>query len=205
MKRTLALLLALVLCLSFTACGKATSNDLVGLWNGSGNHDGDSFTYTVLFATSGNYFEEICKNGKPISTEKGTYEIDGSKVYLYENGNKGAYTKYKFKGDSLNNNGNSLTKVTSTSNSSDSIVGLWNGSGNHDGYSYTYTVLFATSGNYFKETCKNGEPVSTEKGTYEIDGDEVFLYENGSKGSWTRYKYDGNSLNNNGNILIKVG
>mgnify|MGYP000103836981 CR=1 FL=1 len=111
MKRTLALLLALVLCLSFAACGKATSNDLVGLWNGSGNHDGDSFTYTILFATSGNYFEETCKNGEPVSTEKGTYEIDGDEVFLYENGSKGSWTRYKYDGNSLNNNGNILIKV----------------------------------------------------------------------------------------------
>lgn len=204
MKKAISLLLALVLCLSLCACGKATTNDLVGLWNGSGNHDGDSYTYTILFATGGSYFKETCKNGEPASTEKGTYEIDGSKVYLYENGKKGAYTTYKFKNDSLNNNGNSLTKVTGATKSSDGLVGLWNGSGNHDGYSYTYTVLFATSGNYFEETCKNGEPVSTEKGTYEIQGDEVFLYENGSKGAWTRYQYDGNSLENNGNVLKKI-
>ena len=51
------------------------------------------------------------KHGIPNSTESGTYEVDGSKVYLYKNGNKGTLTEYDYSGNSLRNGGHTITKI----------------------------------------------------------------------------------------------
>lgn len=201
MKKMLSLLLALGMLLALCACGAASTDDLAGLWSGSWESEGKQISKTIVFETNGSYLKGSYENEELSSIERGTYAVKGGKVYLYENGEKGSYTKYKYGSDGLENNGHLITKATA---SSDGLPGLWQGSWSFEGANYNKTIVFGENGEYMEAVYKNGEFADSEKGTYEIEGSKLYLYENGSKGAFTKYDYDGQSLQNNGHSITKV-
>ena len=111
MKKIIALGLTLVMVLSLAACGsKLASGDLIGIWSGSWEYDGKDINCSIEFDRDGTYANVVYQNNSVASKEKGTYTIDGNKVILYENGNKGISTTYQYKNGKLTNNGHNLSK-----------------------------------------------------------------------------------------------
>lgn len=110
MKKVIALLLALALCVALCACG-ISKEDVVGGWAGSYTYNGDSFSVGLVLTEDGEYSKVIYKNGSPSSSESGTYEIDGDEVVLHENGKSGTSTRYEYDDGALVNNGHKLERV----------------------------------------------------------------------------------------------
>ena len=108
MKKALALILLVVLCLSLAAC-TASKDDLVGTWSGSWEYEGNLFVETFTLTENGTYTSTLYKNGNLNKTESGTYEIDGNTVDLHPTG-EGSWTSYDYKGGKLINNDHEFTK-----------------------------------------------------------------------------------------------
>lgn len=108
MKKAVALLLALVMVLALCGCG-LSSGDLVGVWNGSWEYNGNMINEIIAFESNGHYEKAVYINGNPYSTESSTYEIKGNKLILHKNDDTG-YTEYKYHNGKLTNNKHDLTK-----------------------------------------------------------------------------------------------
>ena len=205
MKKSIAILLVLAaIMVILSGCGSKSSEDLIGVWNGSWEYEGSAINATVLLLPTGNYYKTTYKNGNLSSKEAGTYELKGSKVCLYEDGNKGKLTEYKYNGSTLKNNGHSISKIAAGSTSSGES-GLWSGTWQFEGKGINAVILFGANSDYIKAVYADGKLSSAETGTYEIKGNKLILYLNGSKGNITEYDYNGSSLKNNGHIMTKIG
>lgn len=113
MKRALALILALVLvfCL-LAACGAMSKEELVGTWSGEWDFNGYHWNEELTLKANGTYVEKNYRDGKYYDTETGTYELDGSTLRCYENGNQGGpITKYKVSSSTLKSGDAVLRKV----------------------------------------------------------------------------------------------
>ena len=108
-KSLIAIVLVLSVCLSLCACGISREN-AVGTWSGTYVYEGNTFSCTFVLYESGEYDEVTYKNGSFSSSENGTWEIDGGKVVLHEDGNMGVSTIYKYKSGALVNNNHRFTK-----------------------------------------------------------------------------------------------
>lgn len=116
MKKTLSLILAIVLCVSLCACG---SNDeicgtYVGTWK---NNKGAEVRNVVVLYPDATYEEVTYIDGEIYddSTGVGDFEIHGRKVKLYPSDcivYHGKYTEYTYRGGALVNNGNKLIKIS---------------------------------------------------------------------------------------------
>ncbi len=117
MKRIVSVVLIAIVLLSFATllcgCGSSSksSGSLVGTWNGSWEYQGNIINCSIQFNEDGTYKKESFKNNDPSGTETGTYVLDKSTVILHEGGNEGLIQEYKYKNDTLTNNGHTLTKV----------------------------------------------------------------------------------------------
>jgi hypothetical protein len=87
--------------------------------------------------------------------------------------------------------------------SEDEAVGTWSGTYTYNGNDYKVTFVLGDDGEYAKITYKNGILSSGEDGTWEIDGGDVLLHEDGNTKVATRYEYDGEALVNNDHKFYK--
>ena len=111
MKKAALIVLAVLMCLSLVACASSIEvGELKGTWSGAWEYNGKNINMVIEFEDSGNYEKAAYLNGELDNIEEGTYEIDGSKVILHENGEQGSSVEYKYKGGKLTNNGHSLSK-----------------------------------------------------------------------------------------------
>ncbi len=140
-KMLFAAVLALVICLTLVACNSpdetgdadsGTSSDYTSeestqieenaLTNenvaGTGwqctyhNDDGDKIYTRFILAADGTYNQIIAINELYDHSEKGTYEVKGGALYLYQNGDTNASTVYEYKNGNLINEGNEYTPYT---------------------------------------------------------------------------------------------
>jgi len=109
MKKTIALILVLVICLSLVACGPS-QEDVVGIWTGKWTYEGNTIEKTLLLSPDGTYGALTYKNGALDKLEGGTYEISGKEVELHPDGNTGITTPYDYKRGKLVNNGHELVR-----------------------------------------------------------------------------------------------
>ncbi len=87
--------------------------------------------------------------------------------------------------------------------SREDAVGTWSGTYENKGNRFSATFVLSANGEYAKVVYKNGKLSSSEVGTWEIEGGDVVLHENGSMGGATRYEYKGKALVNNGHKFYK--
>lgn len=108
MKRAISFILAVMMCLSLCACGsELTSGDLIGVWSGSWEYDGNQFNKSIEFNRDGSFIAATYKNNTLSTVEEGTYTIDGREVICDLNGPR---IIYKYSGGKLENNGTHLSK-----------------------------------------------------------------------------------------------
>jgi hypothetical protein len=87
--------------------------------------------------------------------------------------------------------------------SEDEAIGTWSGSYIYNGNQFSVAFVLSPDGTYAKATYKNGSFHKSESGTWEVDGGDVLLYENGNTGAWTTYEYKGGALVNNDHEFFK--
>lgn len=105
----MALVLMVAMLVSLCACG-ISKDEAVGTWSGTYVYEGNTFTAAFVLSEDGEYAKITYKNGSLSSSEEGTWEIDGGKVVLHEDGNMGISTVYKYSGGNLVNNGHEFSK-----------------------------------------------------------------------------------------------
>lgn len=91
--------------------------------------------------------------------------------------------------------------------SKDAVVGLYSGEYTYNGNEFSYVIALSDDGTYARTSTKNGEFYEAKTGEYEIDGRDVLLYDSDSAvhhGSYIRYKYKNDSLENNGHVFKKI-
>ncbi len=76
------------------------------------NDDGDKIYTRFILAADGTYNQIIAINELYDHSEKGTYEVKGKALYLYQNGDTNASTVYEYKNGNLLNDGNEYTPYT---------------------------------------------------------------------------------------------
>lgn len=111
LKKIIAFVLALVLCLSLAACSVST-DDLAGVWVGEWDYQGNNYKRGIVFNSDGSYISVLNKNGSLHESEEGTYEIDGRNVDLHPNGEQGITTPFKYKHKNLYNGDHKYIKQT---------------------------------------------------------------------------------------------
>lgn len=108
MKKTLSVILLVVLCLSLASCA-VTKKDLVGTWTGSWTYEGNAIERTIVLEDDGTYRSTIYQNGSFAKAESGVYEIDGNSISLHETGEMG-YSVFDYKGGKLVNGDHKFVK-----------------------------------------------------------------------------------------------
>ena len=108
-KRLIAAVLICALCFVLDSCG-IKEDEAVGTWSGTYEYNGNSFSVAFVLGADGEYAQVTYKNGSLSSTEDGTWEIDGGKVVLHEDGNTGTSTVYKYRDGALVNNDHKFYK-----------------------------------------------------------------------------------------------
>jgi hypothetical protein len=106
----IAVVLLVALSLSLCACG-ISREEAIGAWSGTYVYNGNTFSVAFVLSADGNYAKTSYKNGDFNKAETGTWEIDGGKVVLHENGNTGHSVVYKYQGDALVNNDHKFYKA----------------------------------------------------------------------------------------------
>ena len=109
MKKILAIGIVLIICISLCACG-ISKEEAIGTWSASWVYNGNNISSAFVLEVDGTFSEVTYRNGSLSSTLTGTYEIEGSKVFLYENGNKGSFMEFKYSGGALVNAGHKYYK-----------------------------------------------------------------------------------------------
>ena len=110
MKRIVAIAMIATMMILLCSCGSPKYSDMAGLWIGEWVYEGAEIKKAIEFTIDGKYGEITFRDGVLSGGEEGTYEIKGRKVFCYENGNKGTYTKYKYKSGKLINNKHAIIK-----------------------------------------------------------------------------------------------
>ena len=87
--------------------------------------------------------------------------------------------------------------------SKEEAVGTWSGTYTYDGNSFAVAFVLSEEGEYGKAVYKNGSLSSSESGTWEIDGGDVVLHEDGNVGVSTVYEFNGEALVNNDHEFYK--
>ena len=111
LKKLIAFVLVLVLCLSLAACA-ISNEELVGVWVGEWNYEGNNYKRGIVFNSDGSYVSVLNKNGSLHESEEGTYEIDGKNVDLHPDGDQGHTTPFKYRSGKLYNGDNKYIKQT---------------------------------------------------------------------------------------------
>ena len=109
-KNLIVTILLCVICLSLCSCS-VTKKDIVGMWEREYTNKENVYTTVIELKEDGTYTQTISKNGVTGGTEKGTYDINGKKIRLCEDGNEGAYTEYKYRNGKLANIKHEFTKA----------------------------------------------------------------------------------------------
>ena len=109
MKRLFLIAMVAAICFSLCACG-ISRDEAVGTWSGTYEYNGNQFAVAFVLKGDGDYSKVVYKNGSLSSAEEGTWEVQGGKVILHENGNMGSSTKYTYKGGALVNNDHKFYK-----------------------------------------------------------------------------------------------
>ena len=103
--------------------------------------------------------------------------------------------------------------VSCGSKSEDDLVGMWHTSYRYDGVDIDSAIIFESDGTYGKLTYRDGQETSPEIGTYEVDGNKVYLYHtidyyNGGAGgqdaTYSEYKFNGNCLKISGHKYVRM-
>ena len=111
--RITVVVLVLSIVFMICGCGKTIkSDDLVGVWIGSWEYNGNHIEMGIQFDSDGTYGKISYSNGSVADVEEGTYEIKGSKVICYVNGDSGVKKIYKYDGEDLVNNDHHLSKAS---------------------------------------------------------------------------------------------
>lgn len=86
------------------------------------------------------------------------------------------------------------------------VAGRYVGSYSSGGASYRVIISLDESGSYMKTMMKDGRIHSIEEGDWELDGNEVTLYDSSAlthHGVATKYDCNGETLENNGHEFVK--
>ena len=86
------------------------------------------------------------------------------------------------------------------------VVGRYVGSYSFGGASYRVIISLDESGSYMETMMKDGTIHSIEEGDWELDGNEVTLYDSSAStyhGLATKYECNGDALENNGHEFVK--
>ncbi len=100
-----------------------------------------------------------------------------------------------------------ITLFTACSPSMKDVIGTYSGTYTHNENDYTIVITLTEDGKYVKTKAKNDGNPTTETGNFEIDGKSVLLYDSDSitpQGSYTRYQYKNNILENNNHEFVKA-
>lgn len=114
LRSILALILALGLLLSLAACGgkkkDTPSGSFAGVWTGSWEYNGNSFTESITLSDDSTYTSVLYKNGEVYRSESGTYEYSDELLELHPQGIESQSTVYTYKNGKLVNNGHEMTR-----------------------------------------------------------------------------------------------
>ena len=97
--------------------------------------------------------------------------------------------------------------LTACGPSEEEVVGLYGGSYEYNGNTYSVGIVITAEGRYAKSTLKNGESNGSEVGDWEVKGSKVILYTDDSHtyhGTSTTYKWKDGQLENNGHYFTKI-
>ena len=89
--------------------------------------------------------------------------------------------------------------LASCSTSKDKFVGTWRGEWEYNGDLFVSVIDIYEDETYKEVMYKNYSYHSTETGKYEIEGNEIHLYETDKR--WTTYKYTNGQLENGGHYF----
>ena len=108
--KILAVCMVVALLSSILASCSVSPSKVAGTYSGTYTYNGSSYSVGIVLSEDGDYAKVTYKNGSMYSSETGKYEIKGKKVRLINKGSGGGVTEYKFKSDTLINNGHKFTK-----------------------------------------------------------------------------------------------
>ena len=111
--RAVSVCLVVVMIISTLVACSPSVEEVVGTYSGSYTYNGNRFNVVIMLYDDGTYVKAIGKNGSVSSVESGDYEIRGNEIRLYDSDTvveHGSWTDYKYSKDTLENNGNKLTK-----------------------------------------------------------------------------------------------
>jgi|GEM_PF-1217622 len=106
-----AVFLALVtILMTLTSCAAPTTDEVAGIYKGSYDYNGNSFTVTIVITENNTYTKHVSKNGNTPTAEIGSYEIDGNKILCKKYG-EDSVTVYKYSKNTLTNNKHKFKKT----------------------------------------------------------------------------------------------
>lgn len=92
-----------------------------------------------------------------------------------------------------------LVLCLASCSSKEKFIGTWRGEWEYNGNLYVSIIDIYEDETYKEVTYKNYAYYSTETGKYEIEGNEIRLYETEKR--WTAYKYIDGQLENGGHYF----
>lgn len=110
LKLTTLFLSLVMFLMTLTSCAAPTAEDLAGIYKGSYEYNGNSFTVAILFTDDYTYTKSTSKNGNTPTAELGKYEIDGNEIICTPYGSSSS-TVYKYSKNTLTNNKHKFKKV----------------------------------------------------------------------------------------------
>ncbi|MBE6912190.1 MAG: hypothetical protein E7473_06675 [Ruminococcaceae bacterium] len=99
-----------------------------------------------------------------------------------------------------------IVSIVGCSASEKDVAGRYVSSYSYGGSTYRTVISLEESGSYMKTVMKDGALHSIEEGDWELDGNEVILYDSSASthhGMATKYEFSGDALENNGNEFVK--
>ena len=110
-KRILLIAATVIITVFFVCgCGSITSGDLIGVWSGSWEYEGNQINSSIEFERNGDFIKVTYNNGNLASSEEGTYVIKGKEVICQVDGNSGNTIPFKYSGGKLVNGGHKYSK-----------------------------------------------------------------------------------------------
>ena len=181
-----------------SGCSSVSSGDLIGVWTGAWEYEGNQINTSVQFERNGEYISVDYVNGNLSSIETGTYIVKKNEVILQVGGNPGKMIPYKYSGGKLKNGGHSFSKENSVStdlrslaepNVDELIQGTWE---NYDSETDSGERCTFDDGEYVYTTFhkKTSGADRTIAGAYRIDDGRIYI----KADYYFDYKIDGSEI-----------
>ena len=93
--------------------------------------------------------------------------------------------------------------LASCSLSQEEVAGVYVGNYTQDGNTFRVKIILTERGTYGKVTTKNNQPESSVSGYYDIEDDQILLYDSRVLSTYTEYRYSDDQLEKDGKIFTK--